>query len=399
MAVGDSGLQPANLFLTLFPFILSTLIVSTRIWRRVVERKFGLDDLLIAIAQVLLGALTIATWIFIKVSYTGYHLESVPKGAMNKMQTAKWRYVNAVLYNPILALIKISFVLTLIKLGSTNRWIRHSLWGLLAINCMFMVAGTLIAMLNCVPIPKFWDRTIPGTCIDVKKYIYSTVIVTIITDVLVTAMPAWILYGLQMRRTAKMTIVCFLSLGLIVTAIASYRLSFFVKVLNTANPVTNESPYNLRTPLSNIEANLAVIAACGPTLKWVFGLFIPFFDSNRSSRGASKGYTANNSSRLNRERSRRNFKSSNPDHDIGLTADEYVQYVGKDGGSAHSDIEMKDEPRWTGSKYRADADAQSDEQRITDSDERENSGIRKTVAWNVSSKEGREPPARPRDLV
>jgi hypothetical protein len=76
--MGNSGLQPVNLFMTLFPFILSTLLVGVRIWKRVVESKFAIgmpfrklvfvtdtvtEDALLAIAQVLLLGLTIATWI------------------------------------------------------------------------------------------------------------------------------------------------------------------------------------------------------------------------------------------------------------------------------------------------------------------------------------------------
>ena len=80
----------------------------------------------------------------------------------------------------------------------------------------------------------------------------------------------------------KVLIISFLSLGLVVTGIASYRLSVFVKVFSMDNPLQNESPYNVRTPLSNIEASLAAVAACGPTLKYILGLVVPVLGSSRS---------------------------------------------------------------------------------------------------------------------
>ncbi|KAF2005164.1 hypothetical protein P154DRAFT_397393, partial [Amniculicola lignicola CBS 123094] len=218
--------------------------------------------------------------------YTGYRLEDIPHGAVSKLETAKWRYINAVIYNPILGLIKISFLLTLINLQSPQRWVAISLWTLFAINTMYTIGGTLIALLNCRPIPRFWDRRIPGHCVEAKKYIYATISITIITDLLVTLVPIAILHGLQMPRRSKVIVICFLSLGLLVTAIASYRLANFIRVFSNPDPVRNESPYNVRTPLANIEANLAAIAACGPTIKWVLGLWIPFFDT--SSRQPSK---------------------------------------------------------------------------------------------------------------
>ena len=186
------------------------------------------------------------------------------------------------LYNPILALIKVSFIVISIKLEAPSIWVRGSLWTLFVINVMFGIAGTLVALLNCRPIPKFWDRTIPGSYMSTAQYIYGTISVTIVTDAMVSVVPVFILFGLQMSRKTKALVISFLSLGLIVTAIASYRLSVFVKVFSIDNPLQNESIYNVRTPLSNIEASLAAIAACGPTLKHISGLVIPVLGSSRS---------------------------------------------------------------------------------------------------------------------
>lgn len=147
---------------------------------------------------------------------------------------------------------------------------------------MFGIAGILVALLNCRPIPKFWDRTIPGSCMNTAQYIFGTISVTIITDALVSIIPVAILVGLHMPRKTKVLIISFLSLGLVVTGIASYRLSVFVKVFSMDNPLQNESPYNVRTPLSNIEASLAAVAACGPTLKYILGLVVPVLGSSRS---------------------------------------------------------------------------------------------------------------------
>lgn len=216
-----------------------------------------------------------------------------------------------------------------------------------------------------LPVARFWDRTIPGSCLDAKQYVLSNVIITIITDVLVTLIPVWILHGLQIPLKNKITIICFLSLGLIVTAIASYRLAWFVKVFRLKDPLRQESPYNVRTPLSNIEANLAAIAACGATIKWILGRFIPFFDTARVNKG-SRGYTANNSSHLNNERSKRNFRISKTDLDVDLTPVDSDEFRAQN--ESENDIVEMEDKRWKGARYRADTDAQSDEQRIVGGD-------------------------------
>jgi hypothetical protein len=164
----------------------------------------------------------------------------------------------------------------LIKLQAQNFWIKASLWKLFAAIVMFGIAGTLVAFLNCRSVPKFWDR------MNTAQYIFGTISVTIITDALVSIIKVVIIVRLHMPRKSKVLIISFLSLGLVVTAIASCRLSVFVKVFSMDNPLQNESPYNVRTPLSNIEASLAAVAACGPTLKYLLGLVVPVLGSSRT---------------------------------------------------------------------------------------------------------------------
>jgi len=118
------------------------------------------------------------------------------------------------------------------------------------------------------------------------QYIYGTISVTITTNALVSIVLVFILFGLQMLRRTKPLVVSFQSLGLIDTALASYRLSVFVQIFHMENPPLNESPYKLRTPLSIIKAGLASIAACGPTLKHLLSLIVPMLRSSKTKAGS-----------------------------------------------------------------------------------------------------------------
>ena len=149
-----------------------------------------------------------------------------------------------------------------------NRLIIASLWTLIVANILFIFAATLGSIFMCWPIHKNWHPEIPGTCGDRPPYIFGVIGVTIATDVLVTLIPAWILHDLQMSLKNKVGVIVFLSLPLAVTAIGCYRLQKFVVVMSLPT-VNAEDPYNVRSTLSNIEANLGVIAACGPTIKWI----------------------------------------------------------------------------------------------------------------------------------
>ncbi|KAL1796828.1 hypothetical protein ACET3X_005368 [Alternaria dauci] len=280
--MAGTGLQPVNIFLIVFPFVLSASIVAIRVWRKIKERQLA---------------------IVVVVSYAGYHAADIPRGAIKLQQVLLWRYINNAIYNPILGLVKISFLITLLKLRSTNRLIIASLWSLIIINVCFVFAATLGHIFRCQPIHKYWHPEVPGHCANDSQYIFGVIGVTIATDVLVALIPAWILYDLQMSLRNKVGVIVFLSLPLAVTAIGCYRLHRFVLFFSLPNPAA-EDPYNVRNALSNIEANLGVIAACGPTIKWILGRFIPYFDTSR----ATNAFTPDPSSHL-RQRSRGYVKS------------------------------------------------------------------------------------------
>jgi len=279
--MAGTGLQPVNIFLIIFPFLVSFLVVSIRIWRKIKERTYAIEDTLLVVAEAILVALTATMWKFILVSYAGYHSADIPEGAPRRSDVTYWRHTNNVVYNPILGLAKISFLITLLKLRCMDRLIIASLWTLIAINIMFIISSTLGSLFMCWPIQKAWHSSIDGTCGDRAAYVFGTIGVTIITDVLVSLIPAWVLYDLRMPLKNKVFVIGFLSLPLTVTAIGCYRLHKFVEVMALPT-IYVEDPYNIRSVLSNVEANLGVIAACGPTIKWMLSRFIPYFDTSPS---------------------------------------------------------------------------------------------------------------------
>jgi hypothetical protein len=153
---------------------------------------------------------------------------------------------------------------------------------LIVVNILIIFAATFGSVFMCWPIHKYWHLNEPGTCGNRAQYIFGVIGVTIATDVLVTITPAWLLHDLQIPLRNKIGVIAFLSLPLAITAIGCYRLHTFIEVFSLPT-LSAEDPYNVRNALSNIESNLAVIAACGPTIKWILGRFIPYFDTKRST--------------------------------------------------------------------------------------------------------------------
>ncbi|PVH95474.1 hypothetical protein DM02DRAFT_632819 [Periconia macrospinosa] len=290
-------LQPQALALAFVPTVVSTLIVCVRIWRRFVTHKFAIEDILLIIAQLLIIVLMVTTWVSFKLSWYGYHYYDIPKGALNPVLYQKWGYANAVVYNPILGLIKASFLITLLKLRSPKRNITLALWILFVINGLFTIVAPFVCAFQCSPVSKFWDRKKPGSCLDAQGYTYGTISIVLATDVAVLIMPTWILYNLQMPFRRKAMYIAFMSFGIAFTGIGAFRLYVFVQLF-TAKAHNPDSSYGMRQGLSNMEVSIAAIGACGGTVKWMLGCCIPFFNDSDTPRlskynGASRSSGSN----------------------------------------------------------------------------------------------------------
>lgn len=80
-----------------------------------------------------------------------------------------------------------------------------------------MVATFLVVVFQCRPISGAWDLELMGTakCVDPVSFSESTAIITIITDLLVLALPFWIILGLKMPRKVKLSLIGVFFLGIL----------------------------------------------------------------------------------------------------------------------------------------------------------------------------------------
>lgn len=149
-------------------------------------------------------------------AYLGVHVYDIPMTADVSLGFY-WNYIVQILYNPILALVKSSVLMFLLRIGGQKRQIRYSIHALNIINIGMMIAIFLTVIFQCLPIPYFWERlldpTLPGNCIDTGAFYVTTAALTILTDVFVLALPIWIFIGLKMAVRLKIAIMFVFLLG------------------------------------------------------------------------------------------------------------------------------------------------------------------------------------------
>ncbi|KAI8401268.1 hypothetical protein FOFC_18137 [Fusarium oxysporum] len=83
---------------------------------------------------------------------------------------------------------------------------------------MFVVVGNNLSaafafLYMCRPIPRYWDYTRPGSCLDVGSAFITCAVLNSVTDIVILCLPIWLLHPLRMRRLQKIGVTLVLMAG------------------------------------------------------------------------------------------------------------------------------------------------------------------------------------------
>lgn len=147
----------------------------------------------------------------IKVGYIGIHNAEIP--SIDPVRFGLIAYINGLIYNPILSMVKISVLLFLLRLAGTKPRARVAIWALLVFTTCLMIAIFFCVIFVCDPVSYVWDHKQDGHCFDKKPFAMATSGITLFTDLLTLVLPFWIFIGLRMPKKAKMALLGVFALG------------------------------------------------------------------------------------------------------------------------------------------------------------------------------------------
>lgn len=252
---------------------------------------------------------TICFYFAMRSAYVGVHMVDIPR-YVDFAVAQRWNYIATIIYNPILALVKTSLLLFLLRLGGQKRKVRVAIVSLLVFNLCQMVALFICCVFQCTPINYLWMAVAPGgasrkgKCINQNAFLISTASLTIVTDVLVLILPFWIFVGLKLPLRVRVAIIGVFALGGVsvtqqlwssdllltsnsVTLLGILRLAWMVEKSKalSSDPQKTDYTYDIRFTYAVIETNLAIITASAPALRPMFLKWFPnFFSALRSSK-------------------------------------------------------------------------------------------------------------------
>ncbi|KLJ11747.1 hypothetical protein EMPG_13098 [Blastomyces silverae] len=189
-------------------------------------------------------------------------------------------------YNASLFCTKASISLQYHRIFPGSR-IRIACYVTLAFLTLYGLWVVIGSFLTCIPVKRFWDVTVEGSCMSRDALWLSTAIVHIVTDIILLAMPMPILIKLNLPKRQRIGLVLVFALGGFVCITSGLRLESVHQVATSADMIRSNAA---ASSWSAVECNVAIICCSLPTLRPLITRMFPniFSKSSRGYGGGSK---------------------------------------------------------------------------------------------------------------
>jgi hypothetical protein len=170
-----------------------------------------------------------------------------------------------------MTLVKASICITLRRIAETKRILRITVWVLLIITLVSLVAAFLGTILQCIPFKAHWQPQLvdegKAKCAPVVIFValgYIATVCTIITDAALVVVPALLLWKTQMKLQAKLQVfglLSFASTASLITIVRTPYLQYYD---------TDHDKHYWIAPIvlfSLIETGVGCMAASFPSLR------------------------------------------------------------------------------------------------------------------------------------
>ncbi|KAF5864577.1 hypothetical protein ETB97_007410 [Aspergillus alliaceus] len=267
----NQNLRRSIIIALYFAFILSTTAVGLRLLaRRVNGTRLYLDDYLIIIALLFKYGCSIGVVIRSTFQRVGVPYHDDPE--------EKSRSVSEVF-------IKLSILALYKRLFSTPPMI-------LAANIvagfvlLWAVSIWVVGAMLCLPVNKFWNPSVEGSCLDSAKFYYGMQIPNILTDAVLLVMPMKLVWSLPISRRQRLLLSLVFIVGGLTLIFDIVRLLAMIALTKAGSDITyNQVPVVVWTC---IEAAVGITAACLSNLRPLFQLSrVQFWSQLRSSEAQS----------------------------------------------------------------------------------------------------------------
>ncbi|RHZ74001.1 hypothetical protein CDV55_108803 [Aspergillus turcosus] len=258
---------------------LSILIVAMRLYARIGLMKLrGREDYTIVVALVF--SIVYFALVAAQVHFgLGIHSDKLSDATLKQqLKVGAARLIPIPFYNASMAFSKFSILFQYMRIFPSRRF-RSACYAVMGIVAMYSTWAIVSGFVNCVPVAKFWDREIPGSCLNFEAIWFFNAAMNITTDLTLLIMPMPLLSQLQLPRMQKIALMAVFAVGLVVVITSALRLSS----LRTVAQSPDTSYSNVGAAYwTAAECNVAIICACLPFLRPIISRIFPRLLSTKS---------------------------------------------------------------------------------------------------------------------
>ncbi|KAF3019391.1 hypothetical protein E8E14_012195 [Neopestalotiopsis sp. 37M] len=217
-----------------------------RLWARVRSKAgFGWDDWTSLASATF--AMIVMAFMLASCSYGfGQHIANLTP--QNKIMTLKMFFVSQVFYKLTINTTKMSILFLYLRIF-LQRWFRIACYILLAIVASYMIAAFFASVFQCTPVPRAWNKTIAGTCINITTNWYANAGFSIATDLTILALPMQPIYTSNLRMRQKIAVMILFALGVFVAVTSILRMQTLDFSSSSLDTTWLRSPRNQWTQL------------------------------------------------------------------------------------------------------------------------------------------------------
>ncbi|KAI1195341.1 hypothetical protein F5X97DRAFT_308391 [Nemania serpens] len=205
---------------TLFVFILvcTPIVILVTFLRFVAtkkaQRKFGLEDYLALLALLFnLAFNALILWTVIEMNgknalaaFSGLPPETV-------QQILRVGYAVNFFFPLNQTCAKLSLLALYYRIFNVRKAFRLWIYGVASAQIAWGTAILFTRIFACVPIRRFWDRRVPGTCVDAEQLLIAPEVLNSAIDFIMVGMAIWMVRQLQMPRSSQRKLVVLFALG------------------------------------------------------------------------------------------------------------------------------------------------------------------------------------------
>ncbi|KAL4737606.1 hypothetical protein BDV11DRAFT_216601 [Aspergillus similis] len=263
---GTQGLIISIVFTSLAAFSVLARVYT----RSKLIKRMEANDWMIVIALTL-SVVFMSFFIVEALNGMGMHLVDIPTPILLNQMKAFW--LSIPFYNAALLCAKASILMQYFRVFP-SRCMRHICWTMIGILITYGTWAVLSGFLNCIPVARFWDPTIPGSCLSSKALWFSNASMHIAMDLAILVIPIPALYSLELPRKQKVALISIFAVGGFVCITSICRLVSLKRIADSSDPT--------------LECNVGIICACLPTLRPLISRIVPQLLSHNSPRPRSK---------------------------------------------------------------------------------------------------------------